>query len=248
MKGSRDALELLEKLRNCQRNGFTIDNVREELHRIDRKRAKSNNFRRFYDDTLLPFKKILGVPLTIPDKPTVETLIADLPVLKQLVNKIMFYDGNGVTYATKSKIYRTYNTIEQTVNAYSSYAKLLEDLLRTRLFGLIINKAAEEEADSIAGEFVERIADTFSLRMTYLGSIPEEKALRNISNYQMPFIIYNHEHPVLDYFYEIADKIIGLKSGSTAKIIIDLSDYIASLKMRWAQSAERVSSLHEPAQ
>ena len=172
-----------------------------------------------------------------------EILNEDLLLLREKVNQVLFHDNGkngGYTYAQKSSIYRTFTTIEHTVQELNSYSKRLKDMLETSLFGLIINKCDKEEADAVASDLVKSISDIFSMRLTYLGDIPEEKALRNISNYEMPFIIFDPNHPVISHFSAITDKIIGLSNGSTDRIIHDQKDHINALEEQWANYAEHV--------
>ncbi|MFC1730198.1 hypothetical protein ACFL6I_07650 [candidate division KSB1 bacterium] len=244
LKGSKEALALLEEFRNCSRSGLTINKLREGFSALDMKRSESDDFLQFYDKVFVPFKKEMRLNETTYDKPTIDLVKADLLELKKAVYEVMFYKdhSNGASYIKKSKIYGAYNSIESTVNRYTGFHDTLNELLKTRLFGLIINKATTVEADPIAEAFVDRVARYFSMRMTYLGNIPEENVLRNISNYQMPFFIYDPRHPVLDYFYHITDKIIGLKSGSSVKIISDQLDYVTSLKMNWLKGVKTIEA------
>jgi len=76
------------------------------------------------------------------------------------------------------------------------------------------------------------------MELSHLGTIPEEKAIRNVSNYGMPFIIYDAGHPVLEYFFAITDTIISLKPGSTARIICEQQDYISALRAKWVEQLE----------
>ncbi|MFC1477752.1 MinD/ParA family protein, partial [candidate division KSB1 bacterium] len=137
-----------------------------------------------------------------------------------------------------------YSGIEQKVNTYTGYLDRLDDILGTRLFGLVINKSDAEEADPVAEEFVERVSRIFSLRMTYLGHIPEARVLRNISNYQMPFVIFDPEHSVMEHFCKITDKIIGLKNGSSEKIIHDQLEFMTTLKMQWLKNVSASPALY----
>lgn len=240
-KGSSAALNLVEKLRDCRRNGFTIEDLRDGFHRLDKKRTQNSQLKQFYDITMRPFKKKLGIPVGIDGNPMLEILNEDLLLLREKVNQVLFHDNGkngGYTYAQKSSIYRTFTTIEHTVQELNSYSKRLKDMLETSLFGLIINKCDKEEADAVASDLVKSISDIFSMRLTYLGDIPEEKALRNISNYQMPFIIFDPNHPVISNFSAITDKIIGLSNGSTVRIIQDQKDHIGALENQWANYAE----------
>ena len=243
-KNSSEAMNLLEKLRTCRCSGFTMGDMREGLRRVDKARSEHDNIKHFFEHTIYPFRQELGIPDSKNGKPTLEAIRKDLPLMQNKVHQIIF-NCNSVngdySYAQKRRIYRTIKSIEQSVRKFDSFSKRLEGMLQTSLFGLIINKCNKEEADSIAGELVNRISDLFSLNLFYLGHIPEAKALRNISNYQMPFIVFDPEHSVLSHFYSITDTIVGLKDGSTAKLICDQKGHLASLKMEWADLAEHAS-------
>lgn len=136
-----------------------------------------------------------------------------------------------------------YTVIENTINDFDSYSHRLENLLKTTLFGLIINKSDKEDADCIAEDLIRRVSDLFSMNLTYLGYIPEEKALRNISNYRMPFVIYDPDHPVLERFFSITDSIINLKNGSTARIIHEQREYLSELKKQWSETIDHTVAI-----
>lgn len=235
---SSKAMKLVEQFRNCSISGFTIDDMREGLRKIDAQRDENNHIERFYRDTVVPFKRELGIPDTINGELSAEYLKNELPELQQTVFKTLF-NGNGEngnsSFARKSALYRLYTVIENTINDFDSYSHRLENLLKTSLFGLIINKSDKEDADCIAEDLIRRVSDLFSMNLTYLGYIPEEKALRNISNYQMPFVIYDPDHPVLERFFSITDSIINLKNGSTARIIHEQREYLSELKKQWSE-------------
>ena len=243
-KSSGKALDAAEKFRNCHRTGYTIENMLEELKNIDKSKNTFDKIKDFYGETVLPFMHELDIPETANGNLTIEHIKEELPAIKQRVFELLF-SGNGKnspqeaqsnrkkSLSGNSSMYRTYTTIEKTIHQFDSYACSLNELLKTSLFGLIINKADEEEAGAIAEDLVRRVSKSFSMDLTYLGNIPEEKALRNISNYGMPYVVFNSDHPVLEKFFSITDTILNLKEGSTARIIHDQKDFIRDLKKNW---------------
>jgi len=241
-KNSNEALNLIEQLRNCQRTGFTVNDIREGFHDIDKNKNYNGKLAKYYTDVILPFKSKLNIPANGNSDISDTLLKEDLDELRQKVYQILFNEnGNGgseLSFTQKSALYRTYNEIEQRVRRMDSYSHRLEEMLKTTLFGLIINKSDAGGASTIADELVSRVATTFSMELSHLGTIPEEKAIRNVSNYGMPFIIYDAGHPVLEYFFAITDTIISLKPGSTARIICEQQDYISALRAKWVEQLE----------
>ncbi len=244
-KGSKKVLNLIEKLRDCNRSGFTVNDLSGEIESIDNARSEHKKLKDLYEDTIKPFNRELGLPVNGNDNLSLERIKKDMPVLHDKVHEILFHNtGNGsYSYSKKSAIYRTYNEIKNTIREFESYTSRLETLLQTKLFGLVINKCDKGPAQSVAGDLVERIKKTFSMNLSHLGHIPEEQALRNISNYGMPFTVFNPGHEVLDHFYKISDTIIGLKKGSTEKIVYEQRDYVKDLKKQWLSQTEHIGSL-----
>ncbi|MFC1564608.1 hypothetical protein ACFL6G_06695 [candidate division KSB1 bacterium] len=242
-QNNREAANLLEKLRNHHRSGFTVRELRKELDKIDRTNGRANSLNSFYNDLVAPLKKQLQLPDYNGLELTIDKLRQEIPMLRERVNQIMF-SKNGVSgkysYSEKSRIYKQYSEIRHVMSGYSTHTERLEDMLKVSLFGLIINKCDRVLAQSIKDELIGRIENALSMKMTYLGNIPEEEALRNVSNYDMPFVISQINHPVLSSFYEITDKIIGLKAGSTEKIIDEQKGYIYSLKAQWHEQARQL--------
>jgi MinD-like ATPase involved in chromosome partitioning or flagellar assembly len=244
-KGSGKVLDLIEKLRNCRRNGFTVNDLIGEIDTIDQARFEHKNLKCFYEETIKPFNRELGLSVNGNDSFSLEKIKMDMPIVHDKVHHILFQkNGKGsYSYSKKSAIYRTYNEIKNTIRAFESYTFRLENLLQTKLFGLVINKCDKGTAESVAGDLVERIEKTFSMSLSHLGDIPEEQVLRNISNYGMPFAVFDLEHEVLDHFFKISDTIIGLKKGSTEKIVYEQRDYVRDLKKHWVSQTEQIGSL-----
>ncbi len=242
-KTNRDAANLLENLRNHHRTGFTVMQLRKELDKIDKMNGRANSLNAFYNDLIAPLKKKLELPEINGLELNLGRLREEIPILKERVNQIMF-SKNGIsgkyTYTEKSKIYKQFSEIRQTMSGYSTHTERLEDMLKVSLFGLIINKCERNLAREIKDELIYRIENALSMKMTYLGNIPETEDLRNVSNYDMPFAISQINHPVLNYFFEITDKIIGLKAGSTEKIIEEQKGYIYSLKAQWQEQTRKL--------
>ncbi|MCP4725644.1 MAG: hypothetical protein GY863_11440 [bacterium] len=237
-KANRDAANLLENLRNHHRTGFTVRELRKELDKIDKMNGRANSLNTFYNDLIAPLKKQLELSELNGLELTLSRVREEIPILRERVNQIMF-SKNGVSgkfsYTEKSKIYKRYSEIQQTMSGYSTHTERLEDMLKVSLFGLIINKCDKNLAQEIKDELIYRIENALSMKMTYLGNIPEDEDLRNVSNYDMPFAVSQINNPVLNYFFDITDKIIGLKAGSTEKIIEEQKGYIYSLKAQWQE-------------
>ncbi len=242
-KGSKDALALAEKLRDCSRNGFTVNDLRDEIHRIDKKRSGLKKLKNFYKNTVEPFQTELGMSVSGNGSISIGKLKQDLPALHNKVHEILFHSNSSYSYSKKRKIYRTFTDIEHNIRVFDSFTSRLDNLLTTSLFGLVINKCDKELADTVAGNLVDRIGKTFSMNLSHLGNIPEEEALRNISDYGMPFTVHDPEHEVLNHFFKITDTIIRLKSGSTEKIVFEQRDYLKDLKKNWLAQTKPVGVL-----
>jgi len=151
-KASTEVQNLLDEFRKCSRTGMTIQKLREGFQHLDQKRTHSTSFMEFYDKILVPFKREMGFDDASKENPSIEQVRADVQKLRTVVNRVMF-TANGkdsIPYNTKCRIYRTFNEIDTAVCHFNGYLESLDELLKTRLFGLIINKAGKEEADAVA--------------------------------------------------------------------------------------------------
>lgn len=245
LKGSKEALDYLDEFRNYQRTGFTIEKFKTALRELDSNVANCKTLNSFYNDYFQPFKEELNLNLKNGYDPNLAKLKEELPIMGEEVNQILFNkNGNKdkFNYSEKNKIYKKFNLIKQAVGEFETLTNRLEDSLKVSLFGIIVNRSDEEMALKIKDSLIARVEDAFSMKLTYLGNIPDEVDLRNVSNYSMPFAISCINHPVLKYFYAITDNIIGLKHGSSERIINEQKPYVNSLKKRWKEKSAIMES------
>jgi len=230
-----EVIVLAEKFRDCTRTGFRVDDLRFELEKLDEKRIKNGSVEKFYKDEILPLRTELGLPPKIFGNVTIEELKTEIAELKNKINELIFKNGNGnsIDYSKKLSIYKKINKIIRDSISLDSYVSRLNSILNLSKYGLIINKTNVNDAWETKSEVLERIKHYLSLNLIYLGNLRESKSLENISNYKMPYVIYNPEDDVLQDIYHIGDNILGLKRGSIADIIVTQKDYIREVKSDW---------------
>lgn len=237
---TREIEPLLEKFRDCVRTGFTAGDLTEELGKLDKKKQSPENLEQFYYEAIVPLKRMLCVPLTIPDFHTWEDLEREIDNVQEQVQNFMFQQensiGEAISHQKKVQIYKQFNLVKEDVKEFQSYRGQFERILKRSLFGLIINKTDAARAWEIQGEVISRVSKYLNQTMVYLGNLREDKVLQNISNYKMPFVIFNPEEDVLQELFTIADNLIGLKDGSIRTVIASQKEYIRELKRQWLKN------------
>ncbi len=233
----------IEKLRDCFRTGYRIDDLRFELERLDEKRVRNGDVKKFYKDEILPLKTELGLPPKIYGDITLNEVKVELNVLKDELDELMFknQNGNSLNFNKKLYIYKRMREIMHISIDMDSYVNRLNSILNMSKFGLVVNKTGANEAWEIKSEVSERIQHYLGLKLIYLGNLRESKSLTNISNYKMPYVIYNPEDDALEDIYHIGDNILGLKRGSLTNVICEQKNYIREVKSRWG--SEKVMAL-----
>lgn len=230
----REIEPLLEKFRDCVRTGFRADDFAGELEKLDIKKSNPDNLEQFYYESVVPLKRMLCVPLTIPDFRSVDDLEKEVSKVDQQVQDFMFRHENSVgeviPHQRKVQVYKHFNNLREEMKRFQSYRTQFEKVLKGSLFGLIVNKTEPGLAWEIQEEVIERVNKYLNQSMIYLGNLREKKILQNISNYKMPFVVHSPEEEVLEELYSIADNLIGLKEGSAGNIINSQKEYIRELK------------------
>ena len=150
-------------------------------------------------------------------------------------------NGNSLNFNKKLYIYKRIREIMHISIDMDSYVNRLNSILNMSKFGLVVNKTGANEAWEIKSEVSERIQHYLGLKLIYLGNLRESKSLTNISNYKMPYVIYNPEDDALEDIYHIGDNILGLKRGSLTNVICEQKNYIREVKSRWG--SEKVMAL-----
>lgn len=233
----REIEPLLEKFRECVRTGFKADDLAGELEQLDKKKNSPENLEQFYYESIVPLKRLLCVPLTIPDLLSVDDLEKEVKAVGQQVQDFMFKQenelGESIAHQKKVQIYKHYNTIKEEIKEFQSYRTQFEKVLKGSLYGLIVNKADAKLSWEIQEQVADRVSKYLNQHMVYLGNLRESKVLQNISNYRMPFVINSPEDEVLEDLYAIADNLIGVKEGSISKIVLSQREYIRELKKKW---------------
>ncbi len=233
---SKDAQNLLDNFRNYSRTGMGIEDLKFELVEMEKSNGHLEQFKSFYEEHVKPFRRNISLENMNGQFADIDTFKDEIPKLQSKMNNIMF-SKNGVSakynYSEKSNLYKQFNFIKNSLNNFTAFHEHVDEIIDQNQLGLIMNKCEEELALDIKEDLIEKANNAFSTKLTYLGNIPEEKDLRNISNYEVPFILSNINHSVGKYFFNIADKLIGLKSNSTESIVSEQKDYINSLKSTW---------------
>ncbi|NVM03117.1 MAG: hypothetical protein HWN67_12315 [Candidatus Helarchaeota archaeon] len=231
----RNVLVLLEKLRECNRTGFRIDDLRFELEKLDEKSMKNGNLDDLYKKEVLPIKVELGLPPRIFGKVVLDDVRAEIEELKEKVMELIFKSNNesSISYNKKLSIYKRIRKIVEDSEKLDSYVNRLNSILSKSIYGLVVNKTNSAQAWEIQSEFSERINHYLSQKLIYLGNLRESKSLVNISNYRMPYVIYNPEDDALEDLYHIGDNILSLKRGSIANVICNQKEYIREIKSNW---------------
>ncbi len=231
----KEVILYLEKFRNCFRTGFRIDDLRFELERLNEKRIKNGNVQRFYREEIMPLKIETGLPPKFFGNVTLDELKTEIKELKEKVSELIFRNSNGnsITYNNKLSIYKRVNKVIEESIKFDSYIDRLNMVLNKNVYGLIVNRTDPQLSWEIQSEISDRIYRYLNQKLVYLGNLRESKSLTNISNYKMPYIIFNPEDNALEDIYHIADNIIGLKRGSISNVICSQKEYIREVKSRW---------------
>ncbi len=231
----KDVPKFLEKLRDCPRTKFRIDDLRFELEKLDEKRIRNGNLESFYKKEVLPIKFELGLPPRIFGEVVLDKVREEIAELKENVMELIFKSNNGssISYNKKLSIYKRINEVVGNSERLDSYVNRLDSILSGSIYGLVVNKTDSAQAWEIQSEVSEKMKHYLSQKLIYLGNLRESKSLVNISNYKMPYVIYNPEDEALEDIYHIGDNILGLKRGSIADVISSQKDYIREIKSKW---------------
>ncbi|MFC1562456.1 CHC2 zinc finger domain-containing protein [candidate division KSB1 bacterium] len=232
----KNVMVYIEKLRDCIRTGYRVDDLRFELERLDENRIGNGSVKKFYENEILPLRAELGLPPNIFGDVTLNEIKIELAELEEKLNSLMFSDNNGssIDYNKKLYIYKKISKLVENSIGLDSYVNRLHSILRSGKFGLIVNRTNAKHAWEIKTEVSEKIKRFLDVDIIYLGNLRESKSLTNISNYKMPYIIYNPEDDVLQDLYHIGDNILGLKRGSLSNVVCKQKEYIREIKSNWS--------------
>ncbi len=235
-QGKKEIYHFLDNLRLCRKNGFTIENLMEELDKLDKKNTARDSIEQFYSKFIEPIKKKLGCNWIILGDKNHKDLRKEIELIGNKIKDLLFKESNNgksISFAEKTELYKQYTELKKEAVRFDSYKNKLDNILHTNRFGIIVNKTNPEKAISIYNEIAQKVKYFLGIKVGYLGNIKESDSLRNISNYRMPYVIYNYEDNALIDLYSISDRILGLKEQSTEKIIYSQKDFIKDIKYNW---------------
>jgi len=232
---------LLQKFRNCIKTGFSMTDFLGELENLDHKKKEKTSPQQFYHNEIEPFKREIGLPW-VPKKIIFsEDFDIELDIITNQLHKI-FFQSNGDTFnlkfnrIKKSSLYKRLRLIQEETQKFHSCKQRLTTLLKKSQYGLIINKANGQEAWEIQQKVAKHINQYLGISLVYLGNLREREALKNISDYGMPFVLVDPDEEGMINLYDIGENLLGLKEGSLRYIIKKQYDFIKQLRTKWKSS------------
>ena len=230
---------IIERFRQIPKNSYRAEDMLEEMSVVDNKNLESKNSLKYYRERILPLKKDLKMNFTDYMDLSVKDLKKEVDSLHERMDELFFTYNFDDDYSLKDKVkyYKELSNIEREVDKFRPYKERLKELLKFSHYGLIVNKTNPEIADEIQEDLISQISYFLSQKMVYLGNLRESKSLRNMSNYGMPYVMYNAYDDALEDIYDISDNLLGLKNGSTSWIVKEQKPVISDLKNRWNQIA-----------
>jgi len=238
--GKKEVSPLLDKLRLCKKNGFTIESLSNELENIDEVNTQKENLEQFCHDHVEPIKDKLGCNWVILGDKDRKDLKKEIDLIGNKIKDLFFKEsndknGNSIAFSDKTELYKRYTELKKEFVKFDSCTSKLENILRSNRFGLIVNKSFPDRGLEIYNEIANKVKYFLNMKLFYLGNIEERDSLRNISNYRMPYTFYNYEDDALKDLFSIADRLLGLKENSTEKIIYSQKDYLRDIKDNWSR-------------
>lgn len=226
---------LIENFRNIPKNNFRAEDALEEAARLDKKSEYNKSALMFYREKILPLKKELKLNFRDYMDLTSKDLKKEIDSVHEKMDELFFSTDLDNEYSIKDKvkIYKEFTNLEREVEKFRPYKERLKEILKFSQYGLIVNKTDPEIADEIQEDLISKVSYFLNQKMAYLGNLRESQNLRNISNYGMPYVIYNSEDDILEDMFGISDNLLGLKNGSTSWIVKEQKPLISDLKNRW---------------
>jgi len=225
-------------LRETPKNNFRVEDLIGEAAKLDKKDQLNKNAWSFYKKNILPLKNELKMSSKNFMDMTSRDLKREMEIINERLNELFFSPGSTDEYSLKDKVklYKHFTILEKEADKLRPYKERLKEIVKYAQYGLIINKTDPEIAEEIQEDIISQVSYFLSQKMIYLGNLKESKSLRNISNYGMPYVIYNSADDVLEDLYSISDNLLGLKDGSTSWIIKEQKPFIEDLKNRWKKA------------
>lgn len=226
---------LLENFRNIPKNNFRAEDALGEAAQLDKKNHSNKSALMFYREKILPLKKELKLNFRDYMDLTSKDLKKEIDTVHEKMDELFFSTDLDDEYSIKDKvkIYKEFTNIEREVEKFRPYKERLKEILKFSQYGLIVNKTDPEIADEIQEDLISKVSYFLNQKMAYLGNLRENQNLRNISNYGMPYVIYNSDDDILEDVFGISDNLLGLKNGSTSWIVKEQKPLISDLKNRW---------------